>query len=161
MKNYKRKNHKRKKSKRKGTEKTSSDSSPPGFQRRRKNLHDLLFKSVYSQPAFCSDIFKLALTPKQYALFDWNSLTFEVNTFVDPEWREKRSDLLCSVETKDKKAQARIIFLLEAKSKYDKQWITQLLHYQAGIYSQSTEPVVIVLFYNRQKEGMVRPFKLP
>lgn len=122
-------------------------------QRQRKKLHDLLFKSVYSQPAFCSDIFKLTLTPQQYNLFDWNTLTFEINTFVDPEWREKRSDLLCSVKTKDRKAQARIIFLLEAKSKYDKQWITQLLHYQAGIYSQSTAPVVIVLFYTgKQKE---------
>ena len=117
-----------------------------------RNIHDLLFKTVYSKPKYSLDIFKLCLSPKEYSLFDWSTLQSEVNTFVDKEWQEKRADLIFSIQLKNSKLKAKIIFLLEHKSRQDSSLMRQLLHYQAGIYEKTTSPVIAVLFYHGQKK---------
>ena len=130
--------------------KSLSKSSPP-----RRNAHDLLIKTLYSQPKYSTDIFKLCLSPKEYALFRWKTLKSEVNTFVDKDLQEKRADLIFSVQLKNSSppASAKIIFLLEHKSHYDPDLMTQLLHYQTGIYSKNQNPVIVVLLYHgRQKK---------
>ena len=128
----------------------SKSSSPP-----RRNAHDLLIKTLYSQPKYSTDIFKLCLSSKEYALFRWKTLKSEVNTFVDKDLQEKRADLIFSVQLKNSSppASAKIIFLLEHKSHYDPDLMTQLLHYQTGIYSKNQNPVITVLLYHgRQKK---------
>ena len=60
----------------------------------RENYHDKFVRSVYSQENYRLDIFKLALTPTEFDLFDWSTLKAEVNSFVSQELEENRMDLI-------------------------------------------------------------------
>ena len=123
-----------------------------------QNLHDLLFKEVFSKEKYCVDIFRLALRKKEFHLFDWETLKLEVSTFVDKKWREKRMDLIISVKLKQFPHQpAHIIFLLEHKSQSSPDIMKQLLHYQTGIYDKTLNPVIAVVLYS----GRVKKWKGP
>ena len=139
------------------TKKQAEASAVPENEKT-QNLHDLLFKEVFLKEKYCVDIFRLALSKKEFQLFDWETLKLEVSTFVDKKWREKRMDLIISVRLKQFPHQpAHIIFLLEHKSQYSPDVMKQLIHYQTGIYDKTLNPVIAVVLY----AGRVKKWKGP
>ena len=138
--------------------KQAGASSPHPENEKTQNLHDLLFKEVFSTEKYCVDIFRLALSKKEFSLFDWETLKLEVNTFVDKKWREKRMDLIISVRLKQFPHQpAHIIFLLEHKSQSSLDIMKQLIHYQTGIYDKTLNLVIAVVLYS----GRMKKWKGP
>ena len=121
---------------------------PPAVRRSRANLHDSVFKQIYSRRRYCLDIFRLVLTPQEFKLFNWNTLKPQITTFVDEQGQEKRTDLIFSVKLKKSHKTAQIFFLIEHKSRNRKGTLTQMLSYQTGIYKRSSAPVICVLVYN-------------
>ena len=115
---------------------------------RRANLHDSVFKQIYSRRRYCLDIFRLVLTPQEFKLFNWNTLKPQITTFVDEQGQEKRTDLIFSVKLKKSHKTAQIFFLIEHKSRNRKGTLIQMLSYQTGIYTRSSAPVICVLVYN-------------
>ena len=120
-------------------------------------LHDHFFKEVYSQPKYCVDILSLVLSEKEMSLFDWNTLGTETTTFIDQSAREKRMDLLVSALLKDSKRPAKILFLMEHKSKKDPELLRQFLMYQAGIYQRKKDPVLPVFINQSQNKTWKEP----
>ena len=51
------------------------------------------------------------------SIFDWTTFETEATSFIDQSARERRMDLLVSAFLKDSKKQAKILFLMEHKSK--------------------------------------------
>ena len=121
---------------------------PPAVRGRRANLHDSVFKQIYSRRRYCLDIFRLVLTPQEFKLFNWNTLKPQITTFVDEQGQEKRTDLIFSVKLKKSHKTAQIFFLIEHKSRNRKGTLIQMLSYQTGIYKRSSAPVICVLVYN-------------
>ena len=115
---------------------------------RRANLHDSVFKQIYSRRRYCLDIFRLVLTPQEFKLFNWKTLKPQITTFVDEQGQEKRTDLIFSVKLKKSHKTAQIFFLIEHKSRNRKGTLIQMLSYQTGIYTRSSAPVICVLVYN-------------
>ena len=121
---------------------------PPAIRGSRANLHDSVFKQIYSHRRYCLDIFRLVLTPQEFKLFNWKTLKPQITTFVDEQGQEKRTDLIFSVKLKKSHKTAQIFFLIEHKSRNRKGTLTQMLHYQTGIYTRSSAPVICVLVYH-------------
>ncbi|MCY4643590.1 MAG: Rpn family recombination-promoting nuclease/putative transposase [Bacteriovoracales bacterium] len=119
----------------------------------KRPLHDLLFKETYQKPKYALDIFRLVFTKKEFGLFNWKTLRPELTTYVDEEWKEKRTDLLFSVRLKNSQKTAKILFLLEHKSRKDDKLLFQILAYQALIYARQNHPVIPILIYQGRKKG--------
>ena len=111
------------------------------------NLHDAVFKDVYSNPRYGLDIFRLAFTPSEFDLFNWRTLRSEMTTFVTRDLKERRTDLVFSVKLKGRRAEARILFLLEHKSRDDAGVLMQMLEYQCEMYRKWERkcPVIPIL----------------
>ena len=128
-------------------------------KKKEKNLHDLLFREVYSKKKYAMDLFRLVLKKEEYACFNWTQLKAELTNFVDEEHREKRADLVFSAPLKgSSKRMVKIIFLLEHKSYQDKKLLVQLLRYQYYLYSKfpNTAVLPIVIYHGKEKK-----WKLP
>ncbi len=110
-------------------------------------LHDILFKETFSKPMYAVDIFRLVFNEQEFKLFNWKTLKSELNTFIDKEHREKRTDLQFSVQLKSSQKPVKLLFLLEHKSRQDSKMLTQMLHYQLGMYSRFNYPVIPILVY--------------
>ena len=122
-------------------------------RKQKRPIHDLLFKETYQRPEYALDIFRLVFTPKEFGLFNWKTLAPELTTYVDEEWKEKRTDLLFSVQLKNSKKRAKILFLLEHKSVRDDKLLFQMLGYQAVIYARQNHPIIPILVYQGRKKG--------
>ncbi len=113
----------------------------------RVNLHDRFFKRFYSEPQFAVEIFKLALSKKEFQACDWSTLKAEKDSLKD-----KRADLVFTVSLKKRKhAKILLCLLLEHKSAYDKGMFKQVLSYQALLYERKFEnitAVIPILFYH-------------
>ena len=120
-------------------------------------LHDHLFKDVYTKEKYSLDLFRLIFTKKEYSLFNWKTLKAEVTTFIDPQWHEKRTDVIFSVELKENGKQANIVLLLEHKSSQESNVLKQLLDYQALIYSRHNGPVIPIIIYHGKKKRWDKP----
>ena len=127
------------------------------FQRAAVSLHDHLFRDIYSRTRYCLDIFRLIFTPPQFALFDWKTLKSEMNTFIDRELRERRTDLLFSVCLAGSAQRIGLLFLLEHKSRHDLEIHRQFLGYQTDIYMHWNFPVLPILVY----QGEAMEWRLP
>ena len=115
--------------------------------------HNSLFIEVFSKKEYGLDIFRYALKPSQFELFNWKTLKSEMNIFIDEQGNEKRVDLLFSVQLKDSEERVRIFFLLEHKSHQDPNLLKQILGYQTCIYNQFNYPVIPILVYHgKEKE---------
>ncbi len=123
----------------------------------KKQLHDAFFKEIFGDKKYCLDIFRLVLTPEQFAMFDWSTIQSELTTLIDEELNEKRIDLIFSVERKRTRKQTRILFLLEHKSGQYAELLQQLLGYQAQIYKKSTHAVIPILVYHGKDREWKRP----
>ena len=120
-------------------------------------LHDALFKEMYSKPKYSLDIFRLVLSKREQALFNWNTLKLEITSFLDKELSEKRADLLFSVNLKNSNEKVGVLFLLEHKSSEDPNTLIQLLEYQTTIYKEMRMPIIPILFYH----GKAKNWKTP
>lgn len=107
--------------------------------------------------SFNIDVFRLAFTPSEFNLFNWDTLKIETTTYINKEQREKRTDVVFSVQLKRSKQAVKIILLLEHKSYEYPNLLKQLLHYQACIYERQPHPVIPVLLYH----GKPRRWKSP
>ena len=116
-------------------------------------IHDAFFKEIYSQTRYCLDIFRLIFTPKQFALFDWDTLKSEATVAVDDKWKETRADLVFSVKLKRIKKPVRIIFLLEHKSHQNPKLLKQLLTYQVNRYLKEDCPIIPILVYHGREKA--------
>ena len=116
-------------------------------------IHDAFFKEIYSQTKYCLDIFRLIFTPKQFALFDWDTLISEATVAVDSKWKETRADLVFSVKLKQIKKPVRIIFLLEHKSYQNPMLLKQLLAYQVDRYLKEDCPIIPILVYHGREKA--------
>ena len=99
----------------------------------KKALHDYFFQDVYSQKEYSLDLFRLVFTKEEFRLFNWKTLKTELTTFIDSEWKQKRMDVAFSVQVKSNNKKAKIILLLEHKSRQEAKILKQLLDYQARI----------------------------
>ena len=100
------------------------------------NLHDRLFRDVYSKERNSMDLFRLIFTPYEFQLFDWETVHAEFTEFWDEGLREKRADLIFSVKSKDSEKDVQIFLLLEHKSGQDANLLQQMLEYQTRMYSR-------------------------
>ena len=114
--------------------------------------HDHFVRKVLSEPRYCLDVFKLILSKKQMALFDWETLKTELSSTIDEKGKEKRMDLLVSVLRKDTRRPNKILFLMEHKSHHDPKLLLQFLRYQTEIYQNSSDPIIPVLINQSQNK---------
>ena len=116
--------------------------------------HDHFMKRILSKKRYCLDIFKLFLTKKQMALFDWSTLKTRLSSFIDKDGIERRMDLVVSVCRKDNNQRTTILFLIENKSHPDPLVLLKFLIYQIGMYYQQKikDPVIPVLINQSQNK---------
>ena len=125
----------------------------PQKSKKNNSLHDLFFREVYSKEKYSLDIFRLTLSRRQFALFNWTTLKSEMTSFISSDGREKRTDLAFSVKAKGTGQIARMVFIFEHKSYQPKDIHQQLLEYQTSAYSRWKDPVVpIVIYSGKRKE---------
>ena len=120
-------------------------------------LHNILFKEIYSNPRYAIDLFRLILSPSEYRSYNWKTLKTEDTVYIDPAWREKRTDLFFSVKYKNSGEAIHVAFLLEHKSYQDDELLQQLLHYQATIYATKKRPIVPILVYHGREKDWKGP----
>ena len=80
-----------------------------------------------------------------------------MNTFIDRELRERRTDLLFSVCLAGSSQRIGLLFLLEHKSRHDLGIHRQFLGYQTDIYMHWNFPVLPILVY----QGEAMEWRLP
>ena len=73
---------------------------PKDFKRNVLHLFDHLFYEVYSKEQYILDLFRLVLTPEEFELFDWSTLQSKVTVFIDKAFRQRRADVIFSVQLK-------------------------------------------------------------
>lgn len=115
--------------------------------------HDSFFKFFFSNPARALDLFKLAVSTKEFQSFDWNKLKIEKDSF-----KGKYADLIFSVSFKRfPKIQVKIIFLLEHKAFHDKTLYEQVLDYLYALRKYCLKqfgkvfPILPVVFYHGEQ----------
>ena len=108
--------------------------------------HDRFFKLITKNERHNLELLRLSLPPDLYADFDWNALRSEANTYVDENFRERRTDLILSANFKNAGNPAKIIFLVEHKAqKMPQEVLLQLLEYQNRIYQKNGKaPIAII-----------------
>ena len=105
------------------------------------NLHDRFFKRFFSEIAFAKEIFKLVLSPEEFAACDWDTLKVEKDSLKD-----KRADLVFTVALKgNPSAKFQFCILLEHKSSYNKHLFRQVLSYQTLLYERKSDNIIAVI----------------
>ena len=110
-------------------------------------VHDTLFKDIYVNVRFATDIFRKVLSPRQFRLFDWKTLEPQATVFVDHEGRQKMADLVFSVKTKRTGKTADLVLLVEHKSYRNDGHLQQILEYQTVLYAKRKNPIIPILVY--------------
>ena len=108
------------------------------------NPHDSLVQTVFSDLENAAGELRSVLPAAVVDKLNWTTLKLEPGTFVDPELRDRHTDLLYSVELKGspkpgsgKHSSARRVFLyvlLEHQSSADRWMLLRLLRYMLRIW---------------------------
>ena len=108
------------------------------------NPHDSLVQTVFSDLENAAGELRSVLPAAVVDKLNWTTLKLEPGTFVDPELRDRHTDLLYSVELKGspkpgrgKRGSARRVFLyvlLEHQSSADRWMLLRLLRYMLRIW---------------------------
>ncbi|MCY4513048.1 MAG: Rpn family recombination-promoting nuclease/putative transposase [Bdellovibrionales bacterium] len=116
--------------------------------------HDKFFKSLYSNPDFALELFRLIFSKEEIKAYNWKQLKPEKDTFPDGS----RADLVFSVPLRKKlKTRVKIFILLEHKAKYDIQLFRQLFRYQTLLIEENLNqhgkpmPIIPVVFYHGKR----------
>jgi predicted transposase/invertase (TIGR01784 family) len=97
-----------------------------------KNPHDKTFKEIMSDTSIAKDFIKNYLPPEILKQIDLNKLEIKKDTFIEPELKERYTDILYQVKLNNKKAYLYLLF--EHKSYKDKNITIQLLQYMVNIW---------------------------
>lgn len=128
--------------------------------------HDALFKAAFENPEHARAELRALLPPALVKRIDWGSLTLEPGSFVDPELRERRSDLLFSVELEG--ARAFIYLLFEHQSQSDRFLVFRMLVYVVRVWERHLRdfpdathlpPILPVVLYHGES-GWSAPLRL-
>ena len=98
----------------------------------RGNVHDLLFRSTFSQVEHAAGILRHLLPPALTARLDWGSLALCPGSFVDEALGERLTDLLFSILFGGRSAL--LYFLLEHASRSTPLMSFRLLRYKVRIW---------------------------
>ena len=96
------------------------------------SIHDALFKSTFSQVEHAAGELQAVLPPALSARIDFATLTLCPGNFVDPDLRQRYTDLLFSAEIAGKKALLYVLF--EHQSTVDPLMLFRLLAYMVRIW---------------------------
>ncbi len=96
------------------------------------SIHDALFKATFSQVEHAAGEFQAILPPALAACIDFATLTLCPGNFVDPDLRQRYTDLLFSAEIAGKKALLYVLF--EHQSSVDPLMLFRLLAYMVRIW---------------------------
>lgn len=96
--------------------------------------HDRFFRHVFAQPEHAAGELRILLPAALTVRIDWQSLQLLPGTFVDPELRELRTDLLFSAQL-DSGEEIRLYVLLEHQSTVDSRMPLRLLTYMTRIWA--------------------------
>lgn len=99
-----------------------------------KNPHDRFFKETLTQRENALSFFREYLPAKIVSQFDWRTLRISKETFVEPELRERFSDIVYEVRAKGR--QVFICLLLEHQSTVDPWMPLRLLGYMVRLWEQ-------------------------
>ena len=68
------------------------------FKKEHTTPHNNFFAEFFGQKKYSIELLRLILPPHLFRAFDWNTLAMEATTFVSTEGRERRTDLILSVQ---------------------------------------------------------------
>jgi predicted transposase YdaD len=101
------------------------------------NPHDALFKAVFGQRDNAGRMLRSMLPQALVDAVQWDSLTVEPGTFVDPGRRRRESDLLFSARIAGTAAHIYVVF--EHQSSNDPSMALRLLRYMVRIWTLCAE----------------------
>jgi predicted transposase YdaD len=130
--------------------------------------HDALFKAAFETPEQAAALFKQLLPPSVSAALAWDTLTRESGTFIDPELRNRQSDLLFSVKLTDQGADegttVLLYLLLEQQSSNDADMPLRMLEYLVRIWKRYRKahkkgplPIIIPMLISNAPGGWSAP----
>ena len=96
--------------------------------------NDKLLKATFSIPENARGFFRNHLPPNLAKIIDWNSLTLEPSTFIDPQFTSSESDLLFKIRLQG--TEAFIYLLFEHQSSEDPRMALRLLSYILRIWER-------------------------
>jgi predicted transposase/invertase (TIGR01784 family) len=127
--------------------------------------HDLFARFTFSHPERAAAELRTLLPPEVVARVDWSTLHREPSSVVDPELRERQSDLLFSAQLHGGHPLL-LYFLLEHQSSVDR-WmafrmlryvVRQLEHWLQQHPDSPTLPIIIpVVMYHGPESGWTAP----
>ena len=117
-------------------------------KKKKVHIHDAVFKRIYRNPKFCTEILKLFFTAKELAVLDLSTLTIEESASTSGSGKEHRADIVMSIQLQGKKGEQplTIYIILEHKSFRDPDVLLQIMEYHIELC--------------RRKKGVVIPIVL-
>jgi predicted transposase/invertase (TIGR01784 family) len=127
-----------------------------------------LFKAAFDTPEQAVGLFKQLLPSSITEALAWDTLTRESGTFIDPELRNRQSDLLFSVQlahrgSADPKETVLLYLLLEHQSSNDLDMLLRMLEYLVRIWKRYRKvnkgplPVIIPTLISNAPGGWSAP----
>ncbi len=124
--------------------------------------HDALFKAAFEDPKNAADELRHVLPEPIAAAIDWETLTHEPGSFIDPELADRQSDLLFSARIGD--TPALVYLLLEHQSTADASMPLRMLVYMTRIWERSRSespqqplPVILPVVVSHAAGGWTAP----
>lgn len=99
------------------------------------NPHDSLVKSVFSDPEIAAGELRAVLPQEVSSRLAWDTLHLEPGSFVDPEFRDRHTDLLFSADVRGRSGRRALVYvLLEHQSSPDPWMPLRLLRYIVRVW---------------------------
>ncbi len=124
-----------------------------------KNPHDKFFKETLTRRENAVSFFREYLPPEIVSRLDWRTLKIAKGSFVDPELRERFSDIVYEIRAKGRLLL--IYLLMEHQSTVDPWMPLRFLHYMTELWelwrkqnpkADKLPGIIPVLFYHGEDE---------
>ncbi len=122
--------------------------------------HDAFFRAVFKEEKYCVDLFRLALNEEEFDAFDWSTLSNDTDTHFTSNWKERRPDLVVSVNWKRYSIRLQLISVIEHKSRKDSDALLQLNEYCAIVMRTKRRPVLPIIVYSGFRRKWQTPLRL-
>jgi predicted transposase/invertase (TIGR01784 family) len=86
--------------------------------------HEATFRRTFGQSEHAAPLLRAVVPPALATAIDWSTLSLEPGSFVDPELRQRHSDLLFSVRRRGRRVL--LYVLVEHKSSSERDTVLQL-----------------------------------
>ena len=126
-----------------------------------KQLHDRLFRDIYSNAENCRDLLRVLLAEKEIEWLDLSTLRLQKESFLGPQLKQARADLILSLKSK-KSQRHGVIFVLEHKSTHDRNAVSQMAQYLLKLHLQrkhQRELIVPVVVYHGRRQKWSHPLQ--